>query len=114
MRPLLPLLALRPVKSFLRRRVERTVTGPDERARARGRMCLWGEARDAAGAAVTGTLETPEAYAFTAVSAVECAERVAAGRVPPGAWTPSKAFGWRFVTELPGVVVGELERKRAA
>ena len=73
-------------------------------------MCLWGEVRDGAGTAVTGTLETPEAYAFTAVSAVECAERVAAGRVPPGAWTPSKAFGWRFVTELPGVAMGGVER----
>jgi short subunit dehydrogenase-like uncharacterized protein len=108
LRPLLPLLALRPVKSLLRRRVERTVTGPDERARARGRMCLWGEVRDAAGAAVTGTLETPEGYAFTAASAVECAERVAAGRVPPGAWTPSKAFGWRFVTEPP-LLLGQHE-----
>ncbi|HVF60063.1 MAG TPA: hypothetical protein VNJ70_09675 [Thermoanaerobaculia bacterium] len=34
----------------------------------------------------------------------------AASRVPRGAWTPSKAFGWRFVTELPGVVLGELRR----
>ncbi|HEX5758438.1 MAG TPA: saccharopine dehydrogenase NADP-binding domain-containing protein [Thermoanaerobaculia bacterium] len=107
-RPLLPLLGLGPIKRLLQRRVERTVTGPGEKARARGRVHLWGEVRDAAGAAVTGTLETPEAYAFTAVSAVECAERVAAGRVEPGAWTPSQAFGWRFVTELPGAVVGEL------
>ena len=50
-----------------------------------------------------GTLVTPEAYHLTAVSAVEAAERAAQGRVPAGAWTPSKAFGADFITGLPGV-----------
>jgi short subunit dehydrogenase-like uncharacterized protein len=32
------------------------------------------------------------------------------GSIPPGAWTPSRAFGADFVAGLPGVVVGELRR----
>src|SRR6202035_3020664 len=68
--PLLPLLGWMPVKRFLQRRVDKRVTGPGEEARASGRTYLWGEVRNAASAVVTSTLETPEAYAFTAVSAV--------------------------------------------
>jgi saccharopine dehydrogenase (NAD+, L-lysine-forming) len=53
-------------------------------------------------------VETPEAYAFTAESAVAAAARVVAGEVQPGAWTPAQALGAGFVATLPGVVVGEL------
>lgn len=45
---------------------------------------------------------------MTAVAAVTCIEKVLAGAVAPGAWTPSRAFGADFVAGLPGVVVGPL------
>jgi short subunit dehydrogenase-like uncharacterized protein len=105
--PLLPLAGWSPVKRLAQRWVERRVTGPSPEQRETGRVYLWGEARNAAGRAVTATLETPEAYRFTAVSAVASVQRVLAGNVQPGAWTPSRAFGADFVTELPGVVAGE-------
>jgi short subunit dehydrogenase-like uncharacterized protein len=106
--PLLPLAGWAPAKRFAQRWIERKVTGPSEELRETGRVFLWGEAKDAAGHAVTSTIETPEAYRLTAVSAVAGVERVLAGRVPPGAWTPSKAFGADFIAELPGVFVGEV------
>ena len=81
---------------------------PSEEVRETARSYLWGEVKDAAGHAVTSTIETPEGYRLTAVSAVTIVERVLAGKVPPGAWTPSKAFGADFVAELPGVFVGEI------
>jgi len=102
--PFLPLAGWKPAKRFAQRWVERRVTGPSPEQRESGRTYLWGEARNAAGRAVTATLETPEGYRLTAISAVESAERVLAGRVPPGAWTPSRAFGADFITELPDVV----------
>ncbi|HWM90661.1 MAG TPA: saccharopine dehydrogenase NADP-binding domain-containing protein [Thermoanaerobaculia bacterium] len=101
--PFLPLLAWKPVKRFLQKQVEKRITGPSEEIRRTARIELWGEVRNAAGRSVTGTLVTPEGYQFTAVSAVEAAERAAQGGVPPGAWTPSRAFGADFVTGLPGV-----------
>jgi short subunit dehydrogenase-like uncharacterized protein len=104
MTPFLPVLGLGPVKRWLQRRVDRRAPGPDAQARATARTYLWGEVRNAAGRTVTATLETPEAYAFTAVSAVACVEKVLAGEVPPGSWTPSQAFGADFVDSLPGVV----------
>lgn len=107
--PFLPLTAWKPLKRFLQRRVDRREPGPSAEVRQTARVYLWGEAKNAAGARVTATLETPEAYHLTAVSAVECARRAAAGEVPPGAWTPSKAFGAHFVDGLPGVVAGPVE-----
>jgi len=100
---LLAPLAIGPVKRWLQRRVDRREPGPSAEVRATARTYLWGEAKDAAGHIVTARIETPEAYAFTAVSAVEAANRTAAGAVQPGAWTPSKAFGADFVDGLPGV-----------
>lgn len=100
---LLPLTGWKPVKRFLQSQVDRRVTGPDEKARREGRVYLWGEAKNAAGKTVTATLETPEAYAFTAVAAVAAVERVLAGKVAPGSWTPARAFGKDFVAGLTGV-----------
>jgi short subunit dehydrogenase-like uncharacterized protein len=105
---LLPVAGYPPIKRFLQRQVDKRVTGPGAEVRATARVHLWGEVRNAGGRTVTATLETPESYAFTAFSAVECAVRAADGQVTPGAWTPSRAFGADFITEIPGVVAGEL------
>ncbi|MBV8202374.1 MAG: saccharopine dehydrogenase NADP-binding domain-containing protein, partial [Acidobacteria bacterium] len=106
----LPLLAWRPVKKLLQRAIGRRVSGPPPEVRDTARVYLWGEARNPAGARVTATLETPEAYRLTAESAVECVLRVLGGRVQPGSWTPGRAFGPHFAAELPGVIEGELKR----
>ena len=50
-------------------------------------------------------LDVPEGYSFTISAALACAERVLAGEVPPGCWTPSKAFGADFVTRIPGTTM---------
>jgi short subunit dehydrogenase-like uncharacterized protein len=113
LKPLLPLAGWKPVKRWLARQVDRRVTGPDAEARATGRMHLWGEVRDAEGNAVSATLDTPEGYALTAVSSVESVQRVLAGQVQPGAWTPAQAFGSGYIEELPGVTAGELRRTGA-
>lgn len=107
--PLLPLAGWPPVKRFAQRWVERRVTGPTPEQRETARVYLWGQVKDAAGRTVTSTLETPEAYRFTAESAVAAVERVLGGKVEPGAWTASQAFGAGFVTELPGVVAGPVQ-----
>lgn len=104
LQPFLPVLALGPIKRALQARVRKTVTGPDAKARETGRVYLWGRVRNAAGVAMTARLETPEAYAFTATTAVESLRRVAAGEVQPGAWTPAKAFGPDYAASFPGVV----------
>lgn len=106
--PLLPLAGWGPVKRFALRWAEKRAPGPPEEVRETARIHLWGEVRNAAGRSVIATLETPEGYRFTAASAVASVERLLTGTVPPGAWTPSRAFGADFVASIPGVVVGEL------
>ena len=100
-----PVLRASAVQRLLRRRIDRTIAGPDAAARAAGRSEVWGEVVDATGRTVSGTLSAPEGYTFTADAAVRAVERVLAG-VAPGAWTPSRAFGARFVLDCDGVVPG--------
>jgi short subunit dehydrogenase-like uncharacterized protein len=104
-RRLLPIIGLKPVKRAAQWWVGRTVTGPDEETRKTARTYIWGQATSAEGNSVTGTVETPEGYDFTAVAAVECTRRVLAGAVEPGTWTPGRAFGPELLESLPGVVV---------
>ncbi|MFC7227477.1 saccharopine dehydrogenase NADP-binding domain-containing protein [Salinirubellus salinus] len=100
----LPSAGLRLAKPLLQTLVERTVEGPSERRRERGRAEVWGEARDErTGESVQTRLTTPEPYALTADAAVAAAERVLGGDADPGFQTPGGAFGAAFVTDLPGV-----------
>jgi short subunit dehydrogenase-like uncharacterized protein len=96
------IFGLQPVRAFVKRRIERTVKGPDARLREAGRSHFWGRVADAAGRSVEGTLETPEGYQLTVLTAVECARRVLAGEAPSGAVTPSQAFGPDFITTFAG------------
>jgi len=79
------------------------MTGPGRRRRERTGCEVWGEARDAAGDAVTASLTGPNPYDLTADSVVRAAGRIT--RAEPGAHTPATAFGADFVTELDGVTV---------
>jgi short subunit dehydrogenase-like uncharacterized protein len=99
---LAPLLAITPLRRALQRLAERA-PGPGEKIRAEGRVEVWGRVRNPAGEERTLSLSTPEAYAFTAASAVNAVERVLTGGADPGAHTPSHAFGADFVSTVPGV-----------
>jgi short subunit dehydrogenase-like uncharacterized protein len=104
-RSLAPLLAWRPLRALLDRRIGAGVAGPTPEERARERSQLWGRVEDENGRFVEGRMETLEGYDFTAESAVACARRVLGGELSPGVWTPSKAFGPAFAASLPGTVV---------
>jgi short subunit dehydrogenase-like uncharacterized protein len=98
-----PLLGSRPVQRGLAAWVRSSLTGPDAAARARGRSLLYGEVEHADGRRAAARLVAPEGYAFTALSAVECAERVLAGQARPGFLTPSLAFGPDLSLAVAGV-----------
>ena len=109
-----PLLASAPVQRAMMRRIERTVSGPDEEARRTRQTQVWGRVRDGQGRSVEGTAVVPNGYRFTALAAVECARRVLAA--PPGAGyhTPSSAFGPALLASLPdcSVQVGTVAEAR--
>ena len=76
-------------------------TGPSEQQRASARIEIWGRAVNAQGKEVTKTMSVAEGYNFTVLSALEAVQRVLAAP-KPGAFTPAKFFGPKFVTEIPG------------
>lgn len=97
-RPLLPLLALTPLRRLLQQLVSRK-QGPDARMREEASVHLWGQVSKPGADPIAMTMRTAEGYRFTAEAAVTSVERVIAGMVGAGAWTPSRAFGARFAEE---------------
>jgi short subunit dehydrogenase-like uncharacterized protein len=89
------------LREVAQRLAGRTVHGPDEARRGRDRSYFYACARNAEGKTAEAWLETMEAYAFTAQSAVLAVERVLADN-PVGALTPSLAFGADFVLSIQG------------
>jgi short subunit dehydrogenase-like uncharacterized protein len=98
-----PLLGSGPVQRALAALVRSKLTGPDAAARARGLSLVYGEVEHADGRRAAARLTAPEGYAFTALAAVECAERVLAGQARAGFLTPSLAFGPDLSLSIPGV-----------
>ncbi|MFW6050147.1 MAG: saccharopine dehydrogenase family protein [Myxococcota bacterium] len=114
-RPFQKLLGTPPVQHALKRWVDKNIEGPDAHTRAVGRSEVWGRASDDTGRRVEGTLTTPEGYRLTAMTAVEAVRRLLDEPGRRGAFTPSGAFGARFITEFEGcdLQVGPVEEGTA-
>jgi len=106
---LAPLLRMPAVQRAGTQLVERLVRGPSADKQSAGRAELWGLVRNKDGRQVSGTLTTPAAYQLTADAVVRGVARLSAGDVPPGAHTPSSAYGADFVTTLDGVRTGDMD-----
>ncbi len=102
LRPLLPLFKARWFSALVARQIGRRVAGPSEQERATTGCSLWGRATADDGRSASATLETPNGYTLTVLTAVESAARVLAGNVAPGFQTPSRAFGPGYILEFPG------------
>jgi short subunit dehydrogenase-like uncharacterized protein len=97
-----PLLGLGVVQSFLKSRVDRQPPGPDAAQRERTPTYVWGEARDASGAARTARIVVANGYTVTVHASLGIVERLLAGSAPSGAITPARLMGRRYVETLPG------------
>jgi len=98
------LIGIGPVQALLKGIITRTMTGPTEAERAGDEFLLWGEVTNAAGQQVMLKLRTPEGYNVTMDAAVTAVVTLLERGLPPGAYTPSLAFGPEFVLGLRGVV----------
>lgn len=85
-------------------------TGPGRRRRARTGCEVWARARDSGGASASVTMIGPNVYSLTVDSLIRAVERVAAGELSGGAYTPATAFGVDYVSELDGVTVCSVRR----
>ena len=105
-----PLARLGMAQQIARRHIEKNVHGPTATERQIERASLWGRVEDDSGNRVEGTLTTPEAYAITALTALESTCRVleqAASDRPSecGFRTPSQAFGPEYILKFDNVDV---------
>lgn len=98
-----PLLKFRPFRRLAERYIDWTIPGPSAGQRAQGRTEFWGQVSDAQGRIAEATLETPEGYSLTSLTAVACLRRVLEGVAPLGFSTPSRAFGKEFILSIHDV-----------
>jgi short subunit dehydrogenase-like uncharacterized protein len=97
------LLRRKAVQSLLKSRIAKRAPGPDDAAREKTPVHVWGEAENAAGRRVTARVRVPNGYTLTRDAAVAVARHLLAGSVAPGFTTPARLMGRDFVTRLPGV-----------
>ena len=93
MRALMPLLALGPLRRVAAARARRRPPGPSAKKLAHGETRVWGEVVDEAGRRAAARLRGPQAYRWTALTALDAVEGVLAGSVEPGFRTFAGAFG---------------------
>ena len=97
-----PLLGLQAVQKFLKARIGKNVSGPDDSKRAGQSTHVWGEARNAAGVVKTARVRTENVYSLTITGALAVVEHLAQHSPEGGAYTPAKLVGFELVSRLPG------------
>lgn len=93
------------VQTLLKRVVERAAPTPTAADRERGHTRVWASVRNDQGERRVARLRGPEAYAFTARTAVAAMAQVVEGPPAVGAHTPATALGASFVSGIEGVTV---------
>jgi short subunit dehydrogenase-like uncharacterized protein len=99
------LLKRRPVNMLLEGMIRRLPSGPTEKQLQTGSTRVWGEVEDAAGQRIEARMSGPEAYLFTAETALRLAAKALSGDAPAGFQTPVTAYGADLMREIPGVVI---------
>jgi short subunit dehydrogenase-like uncharacterized protein len=103
MKPYGELITRSPLGDVVRTLAGAALSGPAASERARGRGAVIAVAEDGRGRSFAARLCTPEVYDFTARTAVAIADRVLAGNLRPGFFTPGALLGPEFALSLPGV-----------
>lgn len=88
--------------------IRRLPAGPSEAELQSGLTRAWGQVTDETGQSVSTRLSGPEAYLFTALTAIAIVKRVLAGDIAPGFQTPAQVYGADFVLEIAGVAREDL------
>lgn len=97
-----PLLGLGWVQRWLKARIGKQVSGPDDHDRADRGTWVWGEARNAAGKRVEARVHTVNVYSLTVTAALEVVCYLQANADLSGSYTPARLVGADLVSRLPG------------
>jgi len=105
LRMIKPLLSMMWVQNMMKRRVERTVTGPEAGERQNTQMHLWGEVSSADGRSVSATMTTPDGYDVTVLASMGIVKYLLEHDVEGGFYTPSLLMGADYASSLPGISI---------
>ncbi len=98
-----PILAWSWVQNILKKRIEKTVRGPDKETREKLTTFVWGEVTNAAGERMQKRLQVSNGYQLTADGALYVIKTVLKqADVSPGYHTPSTLLGCDLIYQLPG------------
>ena len=103
LRMLKPLLSMQWVQNMMKRRVEKSVSGPEVGERQSSQMQLWGEVSSGDGRSVSATMTTPNGYDVTVTASLGIVEYLLKHDVEGGFYTPSLLMGVDYASSLPGV-----------
>jgi short subunit dehydrogenase-like uncharacterized protein len=91
------------VKSFLKNRIEKKISGPSDNRRADTVVQIWGEVGSADGRKASAVMTTPNGYDFTVSASLGLVQHVLENPVEGGFYTPSLLMGSGYAESLPGV-----------
>jgi short subunit dehydrogenase-like uncharacterized protein len=96
------LIGSRWLKQLVKRRIDRSVTGPGEADRKTARVLVWGKAWNERGDSVQACLSGPEGYSLTAATALNITRKVINGNWQRGFQTPAGLYGPDLILEVEG------------
>jgi short subunit dehydrogenase-like uncharacterized protein len=94
------LIGSRWFRQWARRRIDRTLTGPDASIRRNARSYVWGKAWNKTGQSVAARLSAPDGYTLTAKAALIITKKVLGGLWQPGFQTPAGLYGADLILEI--------------
>ena len=103
-----PLLFIPLVLEWVKKQIGVIYEAPHPRILQKGSAVVWGEVRNAHGKAKSLRLKTDEAYHFTAQSTLCIAQKILAGDIDAGVYSPSMALGPEFILNLDRVSVEDI------
>jgi len=104
-RMLKPLFSMQWVQNLMKKRIEKSVNGPESSERQSSQMHLWGEVSSADGRSVSATMTTPNGYDVTVTASLGIVEYLLENDVEGGFYTPSLLMGADYATKLPGITI---------
>jgi len=95
-------MMLPPVQYLAKRRIEGSIDGPLESERIVYTTRVYGQVRNRGGETRTARLETANGYTVTVDGSLAIARDLLDREPEPGAFTPARLMGARFIESLPG------------
>lgn len=90
------------VQNLIKKRLDSTLTGPDEHVQQTAQSRVWGKVTNAKGQTAEARMFGIEGYTMTALTALTITKKVLLGNYKTGYQTPASAYGADLILEIEG------------